>query len=362
MKQGFTLLWVGWQFDVPQRPGLMRVYVPTATENGRPIHGVVRSDFVPTEKEFDHTLADRNHLAYAVADPGDPNNVLTVRDSVEGARRIVPRDQWGFARDDNGARIADTTRVYMSAKFEPNKIYEVVYTADNPPLVGLGPAAIRDTISMLKYKPSDALSIPAGRDHAGDGIRRLAERTFPAHVPVRRLQPQTRTTAKCSTASWPTSPARAAAASTIVSRSRRATAIRILNFFYPTDIFPFTDVAQKDPETGVTDGLLTHRRIAGAAAEGVLHELGVRVLGPRRVADSHNDRRRRRRAANGQRPDLSAVCRPARACGIPADADDRTAEEQSARLPVGDESAAPRDGSLDREWHTATAKPLPAHR
>ena len=31
-----------------------------------------------------------------------------------------------------------------------------------------------------------------------------------------------------------------------------------LNFFYPTDIFPFTDVAQKDPETGVTDGLLTH--------------------------------------------------------------------------------------------------------
>jgi hypothetical protein len=31
-----------------------------------------------------------------------------------------------------------------------------------------------------------------------------------------------------------------------------------LNFFYPTDIFPFTDVAQKDPETGLTDGLLTH--------------------------------------------------------------------------------------------------------
>jgi len=31
-----------------------------------------------------------------------------------------------------------------------------------------------------------------------------------------------------------------------------------INFFYPTDIFPFTDVAQKDPETGVTDGLLTH--------------------------------------------------------------------------------------------------------
>ena len=31
-----------------------------------------------------------------------------------------------------------------------------------------------------------------------------------------------------------------------------------LNFFYPTDIFPFTDVAQRDPESGVSDGLLTH--------------------------------------------------------------------------------------------------------
>src|SRR5205807_5486026 len=37
MRQGFTLLWVGWQFDVPQRQGLVRVYPPTASENGRPI-------------------------------------------------------------------------------------------------------------------------------------------------------------------------------------------------------------------------------------------------------------------------------------------------------------------------------------
>ena len=34
MNQGFTLLWVGWQFDPPQRPGLVRVYPPIASENG----------------------------------------------------------------------------------------------------------------------------------------------------------------------------------------------------------------------------------------------------------------------------------------------------------------------------------------
>ena len=74
LKQGFTLLWVGWQFDVPQRQGLVRVYPPTATENGRPIRGLVRSDFVVTDRETDHSLADRNHIAYVVADPSSPDS------------------------------------------------------------------------------------------------------------------------------------------------------------------------------------------------------------------------------------------------------------------------------------------------
>src|SRR5262249_3582498 len=161
MRQGFTLLWVGWQFDPPQRAGLVRVYPPIASDNGRPIRGLVRSDFVVTEKEVDHSLADRDHRAYAVLDPDSPDNVLTVRDSVEGPRRVVPRSQWGFARDQGGKAVADGTRVCMSAQFEPGKISEVVYTAQDPPIVGLGPAAIRDVVSMLKYKSADAWSIPS---------------------------------------------------------------------------------------------------------------------------------------------------------------------------------------------------------
>src|SRR6267378_2164179 len=161
MQQGFTLLWVGWQFDPPKRPGLVRVYPPTASENGRPIRGRVRSDFGVSEREADHSLADRDHAAYAVVDPDSPDNVMTVRDSVEGPRRIVPRNQWGFARAQGAGRVTDPTRVFMAAKFEPGKIYEVVYTAQNPPIVGLGPAAIRDVISKLKYSSADSLSIPA---------------------------------------------------------------------------------------------------------------------------------------------------------------------------------------------------------
>ena len=46
MKQGFTLLWVGWQFDPPAREGLVRVYAPVATDNGTPIVGIVRSEVI----------------------------------------------------------------------------------------------------------------------------------------------------------------------------------------------------------------------------------------------------------------------------------------------------------------------------
>src|SRR6516165_3660509 len=47
MRQGFTMLWMGWQWDVPQRPGTMRMERPIATlresrggENGKQITGL----------------------------------------------------------------------------------------------------------------------------------------------------------------------------------------------------------------------------------------------------------------------------------------------------------------------------------
>src|SRR6266550_318480 len=257
MKQGFTLLWVGWQFDPPNRPGLVRVYPPTASENGRPIRGLVRSDFVVTEREADHSLADRDHLAYAVVDPESPDNVMTVRDSVDGPRRIVPRSQWGFARVDGGKTVADSARVYVNNKFEPGKIYEVVYTAQNPPIVGLGPAAIRDVISKLKYSSADAWSIPAGAidralafgvSQSGRFLRTYLYYGFNRDEGNRKV--------------FDGVIAHVAGGGRGSFNHRFAQPSRdghpYLNFFYPTDIFPFTDAPERDPESGVTDGLLTH--------------------------------------------------------------------------------------------------------
>ncbi len=160
MEQGLTLLWLGWQFDPPFRDGLVRVYPPIATDEGETVEGLVRSEIVVNQRVFDASLADRNHIPYLVSNPGDPDHEMTVRDSVEGPRRVVPRDQWQFARLADGRAVPDRGRVYLEGGFEPHKLYDVVYTSQDPPLVGLGSAAIRDAISHLKYVSAEELSIP----------------------------------------------------------------------------------------------------------------------------------------------------------------------------------------------------------
>lgn len=287
MKQGFTLLWVGWQFDPPRREGLVRVYPPTASDNGRPIRGLVRSEIVVNQRVFDRSLADRDHVAYPVADPDAPTHTLTVRGSVDGPRRVVPRDQWKFARLENGKVVADPTRLYLAAGFEPGMLYDVVYTAQDPPIVGLGPAAIRDTIALLRYGPAEAgpHTAEAG-PHAAEAGRPAAEAGRPAadalSIPAGSIN---------RAVAWGVSQsgrflrtylyygfnqderqrkvfdgviAHVAGGGRGSFNHRFAQPSRDghphLNLLYPTDIFPFTDVAQTDPETGVTDGLLTHAR------------------------------------------------------------------------------------------------------
>jgi hypothetical protein len=245
MKQGFTLLWVGWQFDVPQREGLVRVYAPTATDNGKPIVGIVRSEVIVSRVATDASLADRDHIAYPVANLDDPTNTLTVRDSIEGPRRFIPKSEWKL----------DKTRVYLTSGFQPGKIYEVVYKSQDPPVVGVGPAAVRDVISHLKYASADTLSIPAGSiqraiafgvSQSGRFLRTYLYYGFNEDERNRKV--------------FDGVMAHVAGGGRGSFNLRFAQPSRdghpFLNKFYPTDIFPFTDTVQTDPQTGEKDGLL----------------------------------------------------------------------------------------------------------
>ena len=257
MRQGYTLVWLGWQWDPPPRPGLMRLYAPVA----RGIQGLVRADFVVTHRVTRHLLSDRNHIPYRVADPDDPQAILTVRDRVDSTRRLIPREQWKFS--------ADRTSVEMSAGFVPHKIYEVVYTGKDPVLVGLGPTAVRDFLSHLKYGRAAAPGAPPQKPLI-PGIRRAyafgisqSGRFLRTFLYYGFNQDEAGRQVLDGVIPHVAGACRGSFNHRFAQPSRDAHPF--MNFFYPTLIFPFTDVAQTDPETGLTDGLLRRVRKSATA-------------------------------------------------------------------------------------------------
>lgn len=257
MNEGFSLLWVGWQFDVPDGEDRLRAYLPVARNVDRtPIRGLVRSEILVTDRVLSHTLGDRDHKAYPVADPDDERNVMTVRDSREGARRVIPRTQWSFARMEDGEVKPDPTRAYLQGGFEPHKFYEVVYVAENPPIAGLGLAALRDAASYAKHGEGALFGVADYHfSHAiAFGVSQSGRvlRTMLYHA-LNRDEDGNR--------------AFDGMLVHVAGGGRGSFNLRFAqpsrdghpfgNHFYPTDIYPFTDQAQLDPETQQDEGILT---------------------------------------------------------------------------------------------------------
>jgi Alpha/beta hydrolase domain len=253
MRQGLTLIWVGWQFDVPREPGLLRLRAPVAGGTP-PIEGLVRSDWTVDAPASTLPLAHRDHVPYAVADPGHPDNVLTVRSSRLGPREIVPRDRWRFARVEDGRLVDDPTQITVAGGFERGKIYELVYRARDPVVVGIGLAAIRDVVSWARYDPRSPFPVTAaigvGISQSGRFLRHFLYQGFNTDEAGRKVfDGMLVHTAGAGRGSFN---------HRFAQPSRDAH--RYSAFFYPTDIFPFSGRTQTDPDTGRADGLLARTR------------------------------------------------------------------------------------------------------
>ena len=265
LEQGYTLVWLGWQFDVPDQRDLLRLFAPAAQARQGPITGMVRSEYVPDRRVSSFSLADRTMIAYPAADLNDPEAQLTVRARVEGPRNLIPRGRWRFAREEFGDIVPDGTRVWAEGGFEPGKIYEVVYRARNPVIVGLGPAGVRDLVSFLKYggapehvKLSDQArflkrAIGVGTSQSGRFLRTFLYYGFNQDERGRQVFD--------GILAHVAGGGRGSFNHRFAQPSRDAHPF--MNQFYPTDIFPFSDLEETDPVTGRKDGLLARAMKAG---------------------------------------------------------------------------------------------------
>jgi hypothetical protein len=152
MKRGWVVISCGWQGDVPEVPGLLRMQTPEARDaQGRPLRGLVHSQLQAAAPVASFLLSDRGHIPYPAHDLDDPDAVLTVRDQPDGPASGVPRDRWRFARVAGGRVLPDATHVLLEGGFEPGRLYQITYTAVGAPVLGLSMAALRDSASWLKH-------------------------------------------------------------------------------------------------------------------------------------------------------------------------------------------------------------------
>ena len=254
LRNGFTIVSLGWQWDA-DGPDALRLYAPIAKENGKAINGSLRGDLMPSklmdEIPLGHLITGNiGGTEYPVAAPNDSRNTLTVRDSREAKRKVIPRSEWQFAHTVDGKLVPSDRHIHLSGGFQPGKIYEYVYVVKDPVVAGLGFAAIRDFASYAKNNP-DAI-IPAQRVY-GEGIsqngrflRDLLYEGFNADEEGRiALDGVLAHVAGAGRGSFNYRFAQP-------SRDAQPTS----SVYFPTDTFPFTDLPEKDPVTHETGGLL----------------------------------------------------------------------------------------------------------
>ena len=248
MREGYTIAWCGWQHDVPDAPGLLRINVPEAMEDGKAVSGRVVVTFQPNAMVESQYLSDRMHRAYPADKLEDWESVMTVQDDEDAREHVIPRKQWWFARLEDRRLIPDPCYVHVEGGFQPGKVYQVIYTTTGAPLAGLGLAATRDIASHLRFHAEHGgehrleRAYAFGVSQSGrflrsflyhglnyDEVGRAVFDGFIPHVAGGK---------------------RGEFNQRFAQPSSQAT--RSVN-----SLFPFSDVDQTDPDTGLTDGLLS---------------------------------------------------------------------------------------------------------
>ena len=244
MRHGYTVAWIGWQPDVPRRDGMMAMTVPR-------VPGVserMRCEFRPNARVDMLPLADRYHIPHPVARLDDPEAELHVRDHADASAVTVPRSAW---------RFPDTGSIALDGGFQPGRIYDCYYRAQDPPVVGLGFTAVRDTASFLRWGTAAEGNPCAGTIDRSYVFGVSQSGRFLRHLLYLGLDED-----EAGRFVWD------AVIPHVAGARRGEFNCRFgqpsLNAVHAVgSLFPFTDGEQDDPVTGQRDALL--RRLAGRA-------------------------------------------------------------------------------------------------
>lgn len=262
-RQGFVVLWSGWIAEVQPGDGRLRLQAPEATENGRPIRGVVRSELIVDRAAPRASLSHRgNQGSYRPTTNGLATARVTRRQREADPRQEISKDEWKLVSSvvstpERSGQLP-LIELEVTGGLKPGWIYEVVYEAEGPLVQGAGLAGIRDIISALKYgdsqqnplldggKPLIHRALAFGTSQSGRCLRHFLWDGFNADERGRQVLDGVIS--------------HVAGGGLGFFNHRFASPTRTNDqhdeHHFPADYFPFTYGDSTDPHTGQADGIL----------------------------------------------------------------------------------------------------------
>lgn len=293
MRHGFTIVWSGWDGELLPGDNRLRLMAPVAKPASGSITGKVRCEFIPSPGTKRMVVNWANHGSYRPTEAGMRDATLTIRPRASAARVSIPRDEWKLHVTDvssDSATQLPNIEVEIPGGMKSGMIYELIYEAADPLVMGVGFASVRDLISAIKQgtggdnplvkngRPTIQRAHGFGVSQSGRFLREFLYTGFNEDETGKRvfdgLIPHV-------------------AGGGLGSFNHRfAQPTRHSNQHdhhdYPPDRFPFAYETQTDPLSGQTDGIL-RRALATKTAPLVMHTQSTGEYWTRSGSLTHTD-------------------------------------------------------------------------
>lgn len=170
-NEGYIIVASGWQADILPGGGRVTMKVPVATNrDGSVITGRVRTEYTltagaaSTQNLGGGAYTDGDTASYETTSLDNSSATLTERVHQNDPRQPIANSQWAFADCTTTPfpGTPSTTQICLNGGFDTNHIYELIYTAKNPTVLGLGFAATRDLVSFLHHDKTAANPLAGG--------------------------------------------------------------------------------------------------------------------------------------------------------------------------------------------------------
>ncbi len=274
-SHGYIVLWSGWIAEVQPGENRLRLQAPEATDGGKPIRGIVRSEVIVDRAAPRASLSHRgNQGSYRPTENGLVTARITRREREADPRQEIPKGDWhlvsSVVSDTNRSGQLPLIELEVAGGLKPGWIYEVVYEAEGPLVQGTGLAGIRDIVSALKFgageqnpllsdsgKPLVQRALAFGTSQSGRCLRHFVWDGFNADERGRKVLDGVIS--------------HVAGGGLGFFNHRFASPTRTNDqhdeHLFPADYFPFTYDDSTDPFSGKTDGILRKARASNAVSQ-----------------------------------------------------------------------------------------------